>query len=166
MKKIGVLFGMENTFPGALVERINSYEIDGIRAEFCKLGGVKMAEPCGYAVIVDRISHDMPFYRSYLKNAALTGTQVINNPFWWSADDKFFNYALAAKLGVAVPKTVLLPHKLFPPQINAQSLRNLQFPCADDGIAHVRQESVAVRGIDHRYRPLPPVRRAEQGIDA
>jgi hypothetical protein len=24
MKKIGVLFGMENTFPGALVERINS----------------------------------------------------------------------------------------------------------------------------------------------
>jgi hypothetical protein len=89
--KIGVLFGQENTFPGALVERINSYEIDGIRAEFCKLGGVKMAEPCGYAVIVDRISHDLPFYRSYLKNATLTGTKVINNPFWWSADDKFFN---------------------------------------------------------------------------
>ena len=50
-----------------------------------------------YAVIVDRISHDVPFYRSYLKNAVLTGTQVINNPFWWSADDKFFNYALAEK---------------------------------------------------------------------
>jgi hypothetical protein len=132
--KIGVLFGQENTFPGALVERINSYEIDGIRAEFCKLGGVKMAEPCGYAVIVDRISHDLPFYRSYLKNATLTGTKVINNPFWWSADDKFFNYALAAKLGVAVPKTVLLPHKLFPPQINAQSLRNLQFPLKWDEI--------------------------------
>jgi hypothetical protein len=128
MKKIGVLFGQENTFPGALVERINSYELDGIRAEFLQLGGVKMAEPCGYAVIVDRISHDMPFYRSYLKNAALTGTRIINNPFWWSADDKFFNYALASKLGVAVPKTVLLPHKFFPPQINAQSLRNLEFP--------------------------------------
>ena len=34
MKKIGVLFGMENTFPGALVERINSMEIRG------DLGGV------------------------------------------------------------------------------------------------------------------------------
>jgi hypothetical protein len=128
VKKIGVLFGMENTFPGALVERINSMELDGIRAEFVQVGGVKEAEPSGYAVIVDRISHDMPFYRAYLKNAALTGTQIINNPFWWSADDKFFNYSLAEKLGVAVPRTVLLPHKLFPPEINIQSVRNLQFP--------------------------------------
>jgi hypothetical protein len=128
MKKIGVLFGMENTFPGALVERINAMEIPGIRAEFVKLGGVEMAKPCGYEVIVDRISHDMPFYRAYLKNAALTGTKIINNPFWWSADDKFFNYALAEKLGVAVPRTALLPHKQFPPDINERSLRNLIYP--------------------------------------
>jgi hypothetical protein len=128
MKKIGVLFGMENTFPGALVDRINSMGVDGISAEYVTVGGVVMAEPCPYAVIVDRISHDMPFYRAYLKNAVLTGTQVINNPFWWSADDKFFNYALASKLGVAVPRTVLLPHKQFPPEINVQSVRNLQFP--------------------------------------
>ncbi len=128
MKKIGVLFGQENTFPGALVERVNSMQVDGIRAEFVLLGAIQMDQPSGYAVIVDRISHDMPFYRAYLKNAALTGTQVINNPFWWSADDKFFNYALAAKLGVAVPRTALLPHKCFPPQIAAQSCRNLQFP--------------------------------------
>jgi hypothetical protein len=128
LKKIGVLFGMENTFPGALVERINSMELDGIRAEFVTVGGVELGKPCPYAVIVDRISHDMPFYRAYLKNAVLSGTQVINNPFWWSADDKFFNYALADKLGVAVPRTVLLPHKEFPPEINAKSVRNLEFP--------------------------------------
>ncbi len=134
MKKIGILFGMENTFPGALVERINSMEIDGIQAEFVQVGGVVMAKPSGYAVIVDRISHDMPFYRAFLKNAALTGTQIINNPFWWSADDKFFNYALADKLGVAVPKTVLLPHKLFPPEINERSVRNLEFPLNWQGI--------------------------------
>src|ERR1700712_5985880 len=103
-------------------------DVDGITAEFVAVGGVQMNKPCGYAVIVDRISHDVPFYRSYLKNAAMTGTVVINNPFWWSADDKFFNYALAEKLGVAVPKTVLLPHKKFPPMTNAQSFRNLQFP--------------------------------------
>jgi hypothetical protein len=128
VKKIGVLFGMENTFPGALVERINSMDVEGVRAEFVQIGAVEMAKPCGYAVIVDRISHDMPFYRAYLKNAALTGTQVINNPFWWSADDKFFNYALASKLGVAVPRTALIPHKFFPPQINEQSCRNMMFP--------------------------------------
>ncbi len=128
MKKIGVLFGMENSFPGALVEKINSMGAGDVNAEFVHVGGVEMAVPSGYEVIVDRISHDLPFYRSFLKNAALSGTEVINNPFWWSADDKFFNYALASKLGVAVPRTVLLPHKHFPPQINSQSLRNLEFP--------------------------------------
>ena len=133
-KTIGVLFGMENTFPGALVERINTLNVDGIRAEFCEVGGVVMAEPSKYAVIVDRISHDMPFYRAWLKNCALTGTQIINNPFWWSADDKFFNYALASRLGVAVPRTVLLPHKLFPPDITERSVRNLQFPLDWDSI--------------------------------
>ena len=134
MKKIGVLFGMENTFPGALVEKINSMELDGITAEFVHVGGVEMAKPCPYAVIVDRISHDVPFYRSYLKNAVLTGTQVINNPFWWSADDKFFNYALAEKIGVAAPRTVLLPHKFYPPMTDAKSFRNLEFPLDWDAV--------------------------------
>ncbi len=100
-------------------------EIDGITAEFVNLGGVTIAQPSGYSVIVARISHDMPFYRSYLKNAALTGTHIINNSFWWSAEDKFFNYALASKLGVAVPKTVLLPH---PPKINSPAMRYVQHP--------------------------------------
>jgi glutathione synthase/RimK-type ligase-like ATP-grasp enzyme len=110
-KKIGIIFGMENTFPGAFVDKVNSIGETEIQAEFVKIGGVRMAEPSGYRVIVDRISHDIPFYRAYLKNAALNGTIVINNSFWWSADDKFFNYALAEKLGVAVPPTVILPHK-------------------------------------------------------
>jgi glutathione synthase/RimK-type ligase-like ATP-grasp enzyme len=79
-------------------------------------------------VIVDRISHDIEFYRAYLKNAVLTGTYVINNPFWWSADDKFFNYALASQIGIAIPHTVVLPHKEHPPGTTVQSMRNLMFP--------------------------------------
>ena len=128
MKKIGIIFGMENTFPPALVEKINGMKVDGVTAEFVKLGGVKMAEPSGYRVIIDRISQDIDFYRSYLKNAALSGTIVINNPFWWTADDKFFNYALATKLGVAIPPTVILPHNRHPPGTTDQSMRNLVFP--------------------------------------
>ncbi|HZD48755.1 MAG TPA: hypothetical protein VE178_08405 [Silvibacterium sp.] len=139
MKKIGVLFGMENTFPGALVERINtmaaeSKDGDGISAEFVQVGGVQLEKPSPYAVIVDRISHDIPFYRAYLKHAALHGTVIINNPFWWSADDKFFNYSLAAKLGVAVPPTVILPHKKYPEGTNERSMRNLEYPLDWDGI--------------------------------
>ena len=134
MKRVGVLFGIENAFPGAVVERINALEVDDVRAEFVSVGAVRMDAPCPYAVILDRISHDMPFYRAWLKNAALAGTQVINNPFWWSADDKFFNYALATRLGVAIPPTVLLPHKRFPPEINERSVRNLEYPLDWDAI--------------------------------
>jgi len=128
MRKIGIIFGMENTFPPALVEKINSMKVDDVTAEFVKVGGVKMAEPSGYHVIIDRISQDIQFYRAYLKNAALSGTFVINNPFWWTADDKFFNYALASKLGVAIPPTVILPHNQHPPGTTDRSMRNLIFP--------------------------------------
>ena len=134
MPKIGVLFGMENTFPGALVERINAMEVPGVTAEFVQTGAAKMAEPCGYDVVVDRISHDIPFYRAWLKNAALSGARIINNPFWWSAGDKFFNYALATKLGVAVPPTVVIPHKEHPTGTTDRSMRNLHYPLDWPGI--------------------------------
>jgi glutathione synthase/RimK-type ligase-like ATP-grasp enzyme len=127
MNKIGILSGMEDSFPPALVDRINALiagrGIKALHAESLITGGVEMAVPSGYRLIIDRISHDIPFYRSYLKNAVLTGTTVINNPFWWSADDKFFTYALASKLGIAIPPTVLLPHKYFPPGTTAKSMR-------------------------------------------
>jgi len=128
MKTIGILFGKENTFPPAVVERINSMNVPGVTAEFVKIGGIQMAAPSGYDVIIDRISQDIEFYRAFLKNAALSGTRVVNNPFWWTADDKFFNYALATKLGVAIPPTVILPHHEHPPDTNEQSMRNLIYP--------------------------------------
>lgn len=128
MKKIGILFGQENTFPQAFVDRVNSKNEKGISAELVKIGKVMQAEPQGYDVIIDRISQDIPFYRAMLKNAAITGTAVINNPFWWSADDKFFNNALAVKVGVAVPKTVILPSNQHPPDTNEFSMRNLEYP--------------------------------------
>lgn len=134
MKKIGILFGQENTFPPAFVERVNSKKEPGITAELLKLDKVIQAEPCGYDVIIDRISQDVPFYRGFLKNAAISGTAVINNPFWWSADEKFFNNALAAKIGVAVPKTVLLPSNQHPPDTNSNSFRNLSYPLDWEGI--------------------------------
>jgi glutathione synthase/RimK-type ligase-like ATP-grasp enzyme len=128
MKKIGILFGQENTFPQAFVDRVNSKQEHGITAEFVNINKVIQGEPSGYDVIIDRISQDVPFYRSYLKNAALSGTAVINNPFWWSADEKFFNNALATKIGVTVPNTVLLPSNQMPPDTNAKSFRNLSYP--------------------------------------
>ncbi len=126
-KVVGLLVGRENTFPHAFIDRVNSKDM-GVRAEFCKLGGTRMDEPTPYDVIVDRISHEIPYYRAYLKKAVLDGCVVINNPFWWCADDKFFECCLAIKLGVAVPKTVVLPQKSYVEGVTSESLRNLEYP--------------------------------------
>ncbi len=134
MKKIGILFGQERSFPMAFVERINSKNIPGIMAEPVRIDKVMQGEPSGYDVIVDRISQDIPFYRAYLKNAALCGTAVINNPFWWSADEKFFNNCLATKIDVPVPKTVILPSRDLPPDTSDQSFSNLAYPLDWDSI--------------------------------
>ena len=109
MKKIGILHGIERSFPEAFVEQINKMNIKGITAEPVTVDVVQQGKATDYAVIIDRISQDVPFYRAYLKNAAMAGTAVINNPFWWSADDKFFNNSLADTLGVPLPNTVILP---------------------------------------------------------
>jgi len=128
MKKIGILFGQERSFPEAFVKKVNELAPSGIKAEFVSIDKIFQAEALDYAVIIDRISQDVPFYRAALKNAAITGTAVINNPFWWSADEKFFNNALAVKLGVPVPKTALIPSYEQPTDTSDQSFSNLAFP--------------------------------------
>lgn len=150
--KVGLLVGVENTFPKPFLEMVNErgrpYQVT---AELAKLGGVpEVEEPPRYQVIVDRISHEVPFYRAYLKSAALQGTAVINDPFWWEADEKFFECTLARRLGIAVPRTVVLPNKEYIPYIDPErSLRNLEFPLDWDGIC--------------RYTGLPAVLKPNTG---
>src|SRR5687767_13129874 len=134
MKKIGILHGKERSFPMEFIERVNSKNPPGIVAEPVRIDKSMQGEPSGYAVIIDRISQDVPFYRTFLKNAALTGTAVINNPFWWSADDKFFNNCLMTKVGVPIPKTVILPSYEMPTDTKAESFSNLAYPLDWEGI--------------------------------
>ncbi len=134
MKRVGILAGREITFPESIINSINEKGKGKVEAEMVTFGGIRLDEPKRYDVIIDRISHEVPYYRATLKRMALEGTYVINNPFWWSADDKFFNFALAAKLGVAIPKTVLLPQEKYMEGITTESLRNLEFPLDWQGI--------------------------------
>lgn len=128
MKKVGILFGMEDTFPWAFIDEVNRIGKGKVVAEAVQIDKLQQGTHCGYDVIFDRISQDVPFYRAYLKNASLMGTTVINNPFWWSADEKFFNNCLATQIGVPVPKTVLLPSFQRPDDTTEKSFRNLKFP--------------------------------------
>ncbi|HVS98623.1 MAG TPA: hypothetical protein VHE54_19155 [Puia sp.] len=133
-KKIGILYGRERSFPMAFIEAVNRKNVAGITAGPIRIDKVFQARDSGYAVIIDRISQDVPFYRAWLKNAALCGAAVINNPFWWSADEKFFNNCLAETIGVPVPRTVILPSRDLPVDTTDQSFSNLAFPLDWDAI--------------------------------
>ena len=128
VKKVGILFGMEDTFPWAFIDKVNELGKGKVVAEAVQIDKVQQGIDYGYSVIFDRISQEVPFYRAYLKNASLMGTAVINNPFWWSADEKFFNNCLSMEMGIPVPKTVLLPSNARPDNTSETSFRNLKVP--------------------------------------
>jgi glutathione synthase/RimK-type ligase-like ATP-grasp enzyme len=129
-RRVGLLIGRENTFPQPFLDVVNARGREhGVTADLAVLGGTAELEEPAYAVLVDRISHEVPYFRAHLKSAVLMGTAVVNDPFWWEADEKFFECTLARRLGVAVPRTVALPNKDYIPGIDpGTSLRNLAYP--------------------------------------
>src|SRR5207247_9573979 len=109
-KVVGILIGRENTFPGPFIDTVNRKGASqGVRAEMAVLGGAREIEPQRYAVLVDRISHEVPYYRAHLKSAVLQGTVVVNDPLWPEADEEFLECTVARERGACVPETVVLP---------------------------------------------------------
>ncbi|MFT4605224.1 MAG: glutathione synthase/RimK-type ligase-like ATP-grasp enzyme [Rhodothermales bacterium] len=134
-RRIGILRGMETTFPDALIPYINeTYGHLGIKADFVMLDSITTDSEREYDVVLDRISHEVPFYRSFLKWTAIKGTYVVNNPFWWSADDKFIDNIIAEEAKVAVPRSAILPHKVHPTNTQDASFRNLKYPINWDSL--------------------------------
>jgi glutathione synthase/RimK-type ligase-like ATP-grasp enzyme len=127
MKKIGILFGMEETYSKVFIDTVNSKNEKRILAEAVSIEKVIQNKNEEYAVLIDRLAQDVFFYHAYLKNAVSTGTNVINNPFWWSADDKLFNNGLADTLGIPVSNTILFPSRKPPTDSSSKSFRNLSF---------------------------------------
>jgi hypothetical protein len=137
-KRVGLLFGMEDTFPWALINEINNRGGDRVEAGAVEISYLKDDGVFPYDVILDRISHEVPFYRTYLKCAVASGVKIVNNPIWWSADDKFFDNLVAKAVGVAVPRTILLPHKQYPPNTEAKSFRNMKWVNWDEVFSYLR----------------------------
>ncbi|HVT44802.1 MAG TPA: hypothetical protein VMT00_10455 [Thermoanaerobaculia bacterium] len=131
-KKIGILFGMEDTFPWAVINEINARGGGEVEAEPVKISWLKDDGRYGYDLILDRISHEVPFYRTFVKCAMAGGATIVNNPVWWSADDKFFDNIVAKAVDVAVPRTVLLPHKQHPPNTQDSTFRNMTYVAWDE----------------------------------
>lgn len=126
-KKIGLIIGQEWEWPEAFMQRVNDSD-ENITAELVKLGGTFMNNPRKYDVIIDRISHEIPYYLAYLKYAAIQGTYIINNPYTMSADSKFSSIALVNSLGLKSPRTVVLPNKQVEKDVTPSTFRNLEYP--------------------------------------
>ena len=134
MLRVGLLTGREKSFPDALIAEVLRRSV-GVVASYAALDATRTDRPPPYDVLVDRISHEVSCYQPILKLAALNGTRVVNNPFWRIADDKFFNTALAARIGVAVPKTYVLPSKSYSADVSSETLHNLRYPLDWVGLA-------------------------------
>jgi glutathione synthase/RimK-type ligase-like ATP-grasp enzyme len=126
-RRVGLLVGRERSFPEALIAEVARRERNVV-CEYATFDAPRADVALPYDVLVDRISHEVVCYQPFLKLAALYGTRVVNSPFWRIADDKFFNAGLASRLGVAVPKTVLLPQKAYPEDVTSASLeKNMRY---------------------------------------
>jgi glutathione synthase/RimK-type ligase-like ATP-grasp enzyme len=165
-ERIGILVGWEQSFPRAFIERAN--KVPGITAELATLGGTPERFSCPYRVLIDRISQEVKHYRFYLKAAALAGSFVINDPFWWSADDKFFGYSLASQIGVAIPRTVMLPqHDYIPAIVKDRSLRNLEFPLNWESIVdYVKFPAILKPADGGGWKDVSVVRNAQELLAA
>lgn len=161
-KKIGLIIGREWSWPPAFINGVAARE-EGVIAEFVQLGGTTLEDVCEYDVIIDRMSHEIPYYRTFMKYAALKGVYVINDPYTWSADDKFFGLALMKKLGLRIPATVALPNKRVETQVVAEGFRNLFYPMDWKGIIDYVGTPAILKDIHTGGRPFS--RRVADGDD-
>jgi hypothetical protein len=132
-KEIGLLIGREWSWPSAFITEVNRRDV-GVNADFVKIGQTEIDSNCDYDLIIDRMSHEIPYYKTYLKFAAINGCYVINDPFMLAADDKFFGVSLGHQLGIRTPRTVALPNKRVEAENVPESFRNLVYPMDWQGI--------------------------------
>jgi len=132
-KRIGLLVGRERDWPEAFLAAVQEQRSD-VTAELIKLGGTYVDDDSPYDLVIDRMSHEVPYYRTHVKLAAMQGSYVINSPFVWSADNRFFGTAVANRLGLRSPRTIVLPNKDVDTDVVPDSFRNLRYPMDWEGI--------------------------------
>jgi hypothetical protein len=125
---IGLLLGNEDDWPAAyeaLMERIGTIRWRGEEHDFRTERIVN--EPFDlryrprYGLVVDRLAwwYDLP--RAWLKKIALMDdVYLLNNPFTFQSMEKHSAYCAMMRLGLRVPDTWIVPHKV--PPVNPRFL--------------------------------------------
>jgi hypothetical protein len=102
--KVGILGSKYETFINDIISNLSGVEI-----EFLSFRQQPVPISGDYKVILDRASFCHTFLKETMKNLALSGTYIINNPFSATATNKLIDIGIGRTLGISFPKTFVLP---------------------------------------------------------
>ena len=116
---IGLLLGAEEDWPQAfeaLLQRVGPVTLDGREHEFgsrrLTIEPFDLTDPVRVGLVIDRLAYWYYHPREWLKKAALmNGTYLLNSPFTFQSMEKHSAYCAMLRLGLKIPKTVLVPYK-------------------------------------------------------
>jgi len=117
-KTIGLLLGTEEDWPTAfeaLVSRLGPVEGLELRTERIVNEPFDLRYEPRYSLVIDRLAwwYDLP--RAWLKKIMLMDdVYLLNNPFTFQSMEKHSAYCALMRLGIRVPETWLIPHKVPP----------------------------------------------------
>ncbi len=115
---IGLLLGTEEDWPAAfeaLVARLGPVDGHRLVTERIVNEPFDLRSTPRYALVIDRLAwwYDLP--RAWLKKVSLVDdVYLLNNPFTFQAMEKHSAYCALMRLGIRVPETWLIPHKVPP----------------------------------------------------
>ncbi|GAB3937805.1 hypothetical protein GCM10029976_051400 [Kribbella albertanoniae] len=116
---IGLLLGAEEDWPQAfeaLLRRVGPVKTatgtHEFEAERLTIEPFDLTDPVRVELVIDRLAYWYYHPREWLKKAALmNGTYLLNSPFTFQSMEKHSAYCAMLRLGLKIPKTVLVPYK-------------------------------------------------------
>jgi hypothetical protein len=117
---IGLLLGAEEDWPRAFEEILRRVgpitDADGrvhhLETERLTIEPFDLTDPVRTELVIDRLAHWYYHPREWLKKASLMNdTYLLNSPFTFQSMEKHSAYCAMLRLGLKIPRTVLVPYK-------------------------------------------------------
>lgn len=116
---IGLLLGAEEDWPTAFEHVLRTVgpvahggRTHEVASERLTIEPFELTDPARPDLVIDRLAYWYYHPREWLKKAALmNGTYLLNSPFTFQSMEKHSAYCAMLRLGLKVPRTVLVPYK-------------------------------------------------------
>lgn len=122
VKRIGLSLGADVCWPLCYEHIMGTLDLaipvngDTVRFDIRRMtiDPYPLDQPCGYDLLIDRLTHWYQGRREYIKQAVLhDDVYVLNNPWSVQSAEKHTTYAAMIALGMPIPKTWLIPPKAY-----------------------------------------------------